>query len=938
VADGLVGRGAELALLASLVAGLSASTGGVVLVQGEHGIGKSAVLRAGLADAEAAGCQVLWGTADELGQQFPLQLMMECLGSAAESDQVSGSVTGGGLMPGDLVPAEAERLLAVVDQLCARSPVVLVAEDLQWADEASLVVWSRLCRVAGQMPLLLAGSWRLGTGRDDPGRLREVVTSLGGTAIELGPLPGPETAELVGNLVGGHPGQRLAEFISWAGGNPLYARELADGLLREGRLRFAAGIAELADRSARPTVPISLRAAIGERLNDLADQAVAGLRCAAVLGTEFSVDDLARVSGRSAAEVTGIVGAALGAGVVAGAGPLYRFRHGLIREVLYETMPAGLRAALHARAARALADAGARPARVAAQLIAVQHVPGTAVESWAVDWLAAASPALTYLAPAVAADLIRDVLAQLSPADARREDLEASLVTVAFLLLRHDEVERVGRRLLTAARGSDRVAEMTWLVGYTLMRTGRAAEASVIVQETLSRAGLSPAWVARLTVLGALIQVALALPDQDLTILDDALAVAEHSGDRLAIGYALHALSLRSSYRRDRLDVLDLTGRALAVVGDDSQATDLRLLVFSNQVAALSELDRLAEAVDVAREALVLAERAATPRLGTARAALAGEYFCLGHWDDALAEIDPAVGLPGPNYLPLLVHGLIALIAAHRGNGETAEHHLRGMPDRSGIRTVAVANAHWILLARALLAERAGRYRDAAEVLSLAIDPGLALTMTGRYVLLPALARAALDLADGGMLAAAAAAAQQEAEQGRLPMTTAVADQCRGLMTGDPGPVLAAADYFSAAGRPLDHGLALEDAAALAARRGDSVLARQALTGAVAAYQALGARWDIHRASARLRPFGIKLRRAAYQDRPVSGWGALTPTEVTVARLVASGRSNPDVAAELIMSRSTVQTHVSHILAKLGAQSRVQIVAEARMHPSSPAE
>ncbi len=92
-----MGRGDELALLAGLVGGLSAGVGGVVFIEGEQGIGKSSVLRAGLAGAEAAGCRVLWGAADELGQRFPLQLMMECLGTAAEPGQ-----------PGGLGPAAAD--------------------------------------------------------------------------------------------------------------------------------------------------------------------------------------------------------------------------------------------------------------------------------------------------------------------------------------------------------------------------------------------------------------------------------------------------------------------------------------------------------------------------------------------------------------------------------------------------------------------------------------------------------------------------------------------------------------------------------------------------------------------------------------------------------------------------------------------------------------
>ena len=317
-----MGRGAELALLAGLVAGLSAGVGGVVLVEGEQGIGKSSVLRAGLAGAEAAGYTVLWGAADELGQRFPLQLMMQCLGSAAEPEQVGEFLTGrGGVMSGDPVLAGVERLLAVVDRLCARSPVVLVAEDLQWADDASVLVWSRLCQAVGQLPLLLAGSWRPGTGREDLGRLRRGVTSRSGNVVELAPLSYGEVAELVGKLVGGHPAQGLADVIGQAGGNPLYARELADELLRAGKVRLSGGAAELADQPARVPVPISLTAVIGERLDVLADDVVAALRWAAVLGAEFSVSDLEVVSGRSAGDLIGVVDAALSGGVVAEAGP-----------------------------------------------------------------------------------------------------------------------------------------------------------------------------------------------------------------------------------------------------------------------------------------------------------------------------------------------------------------------------------------------------------------------------------------------------------------------------------------------------------------------------------------------------------------------------------------------------------------------------------------
>jgi DNA-binding NarL/FixJ family response regulator len=98
-------------------------------------------------------------------------------------------------------------------------------------------------------------------------------------------------------------------------------------------------------------------------------------------------------------------------------------------------------------------------------------------------------------------------------------------------------------------------------------------------------------------------------------------------------------------------------------------------------------------------------------------------------------------------------------------------------------------------------------------------------------------------------------------------------------------------------------------------------------------YVRLGARWDLRRAAGRLRPFGIRPPRGAGRSGPATGWAALTPTELLVARLAAEGRSNPEIAAELRLSRNTVQTHVSHILAKLGTRSRFEIARAAFQQP-----
>ena len=119
------------------------------------------------------------------------------------------------------------------------------------------------------------------------------------------------------------------------------------------------------------------------------------------------------------------------------------------------------------------------------------------------------------------------------------------------------------------------------------------------------------------------------------------------------------------------------------------------------------------------------------------------------------------------------------------------------------------------------------------------------------------------------------------------------------------------------------------------ARRGEVTQARAALTHALALYTALDAGWDSARAVARLRPFGVHASNRRNHKRASHGWESLTATELKVAFLVAEGLSNPDIAAKLYLSRRTVQTHVSHILGKLGLRSRVELAVSASRREST---
>ena len=181
-AGGLVGRDSEMTLLTGLVRDLARGRGGSVLIEGEPGIGKSALVRAATAVASEAGCEVFWGAGDELGQALPLLPFLDGLRVREPSvNQRRNTIVG--LLRGEVtagrgtdVPAVlAEQLLALVAEECAVRPTVLVIDDLQWADQASITLWGRLARAARQVPLLLVGMTRPVPHRDDVLALRRMT-------------------------------------------------------------------------------------------------------------------------------------------------------------------------------------------------------------------------------------------------------------------------------------------------------------------------------------------------------------------------------------------------------------------------------------------------------------------------------------------------------------------------------------------------------------------------------------------------------------------------------------------------------------------------------------------------------------------------------------------------------------------------------------------
>ena len=392
----LVGRDGERAALGELVAALQAGVGGAALVVGEAGSGKSSLMAAVLEDL-GDDVQLVWVTGDELGQGFPLLPLVEAAAERGRGDierLLRGRLDDGGGVA-DSVVAASERLTAWVEDLSAGSPVMLVFDDLHWADDASLRLWHRLARSARQMPLLVLGAMRPGYGRDELTALRRRVgesqAAGRGVVVELGALPPAAVAELVAGLVGGRPGRRLVELVGAAGGNPLYVTELVGSLQRGNALSVRDGRVE----AVRGYEAGSLVEVIGGRFDLVAAPVREVLQVAALLGVEFSVADLGVAAGRPVGELAGMLAQAQAAGVVVPRGRGMAFRHPLIREVLCAQVPAGVRGVWHVELGRVLAGRGAAAVVVARQLTAAvecgAELPGA---GWLAGWLVAEGPVL----------------------------------------------------------------------------------------------------------------------------------------------------------------------------------------------------------------------------------------------------------------------------------------------------------------------------------------------------------------------------------------------------------------------------------------------------------------------------------------------------------------------------------------------------------------
>jgi tetratricopeptide (TPR) repeat protein len=845
----LIGRGGELAVLARLVAGVASGRGSVVLVDGEPGIGKSALLRAALTGAASHGCQVFWGTGSELDQALPLAPLLDGLrvrepSAGPRREKIAGFLRGEvGVDRGLDGPAVlAEQLLALIAEECAARPTVLVIDDLQWVDQASVRLLARLAGSARDLPLLLAGTMRPVPQRDDLlalGRAGDAVR------LQLTGLPEAAVAEMVACLAGGVPDDRLLKLAGDAAGNPLYVTELVAALGRSSQLAVTGG--GMATLIAGPA-PRSLAAAINDRLGFISGPAREVLRSASLLGVEFAVTDLATLLDSGISDLSGILGEACAAGVLTETRNRLRFRHPLIHGALHEEMPAPIRAAWHREAGRALARAGAPADQVARQLLSAAGEPPEPMEEWILSWLDEAAAALVSQAPSVAARLLARALDSIPPSSARYGALASRLASALYYVGENAAAEQAASQALEHAADPDLLVDLHWTLALCRMAAGMPAESLMTLDRALAGPGLSARHRGRLLVLVARTHANSGELEKADRAAVGALEAASAEGDTWTLGWALAVMAGIATSQGQLTDALALYDRGLSVTQGDPALSDLRLLLRINKAAALANFDRWEEALAVAYQAQHLADQAGTTiRQAQAHGILGQLLFESGRWDDALAEISTVPESIKESGVSCVELGIAAVISFHRGDTAAARGYLSAAVPHE--RRVGRRLVPTLALARSLDHEQAGAHPEALAELTGWLDGGTE-EFGHTQDLIGDAARLAMRTGDPSAARTLASQAATPAIGAQTPYRQANALYCRGLVEHDAAMLLSSAERYGHAARPLQRAKALEAATSEYARAGDWKAAQSTLAAAAEIYAWLGAIVDAARVKA----------------------------------------------------------------------------------------
>jgi DNA-binding CsgD family transcriptional regulator len=906
------GRAGELKVIGALVRALVQGRGGVLVIEGPPGIGKSRLLTEVMALADKAGVRTLSGEAFEYQQTVPFfALFMATLhadppvGDADALRRLGGSA--------DLRYWVVHDLADAIHAAAAETPLAIVLEDIHWADNGTLLALRSLATARPDVPVLWILTTRTGAGGPVLQDTLLMLQRTNATVVRVGAMSPGAVADMIGDTVRANADESLLNLAAKAHGNPFLVSELVGGLGEEGRLTVSGGRAMASGHG----LPRRLGAGMRQRLDLLSPGAGEVVRVAAVLPDRFSAGLLAAMLERQPASLMAAVEEAVRADLLVEDDEQLRFRHDLLRETTRQSLPQSLRRAMERQSASVMLRMGAAPAEVATQL-ARSAEPG---DTEAIDALRAAAQSIGHSDASAAADLSRRALDLLAADDAEHGLLVAETVGLLNRASRYQEAEELAVAALSEASPQEEAEIRLRLPTLTKHSTQRRVEEN---RRALQLGDISEVTRARHL---AYLAYNLTFHDQrgqQRAAANEAVAAAASTGDlesKIVADVTFALLACGEGYAgRAARSLEELC--ALARTSDATEAHDFAAIHHALLLVVVGRLD----------------DAAARVADGTEQVRRAGNTMVLDIW----------VALDG------MVHLAAGRLSAARDAAESLPPPERpDMTERDMMRIVILAEVAARTDDRTLLQQMVNDARDAystgssvvrwvaAHVLALAAwqrdDVHDAMRWLGDITLFEGSfwpqvldqvilgARVASAAGDAGLRARVLQATDLlERERPAIPLFTGVAGYAHAILERDAQALVAAAEVLESSSRPLLYAGAAEDAGAELAHTDHPDTAVDQLNAAFDTYMEHEALADARRVGRELRRLGVECRIVS-QPRVKTGWDSLTDSELKVVHLIAEGATNSFVAQQLHLSLHTVKTHVHNAFAKLGISSRAQL-------------
>ncbi len=983
VVGDFVGRDHELSLLSRALEDGRKRHGSVHLISGEGGIGKTRLTAAVAERARAMGYVTVVGRAFPvetgipyalfsdgfvplLREMPPATLQLLTRGALAELGLLFPTLRSEGSPPAptggaaDLRSRLLDTFAQFLTRLAERQPVLVVLENLHWADPSSIDLFHFVARQVQGHPLMILATYN-DAQRDANRGLRVAEQSLASLGVlERHPLRSFTTAEteaMVRAFVG-ESEEGIEEFVDRVHrrtrGNPFFIGETLKALVLGGRLRQEGG-RWVGWTTEHLALPDTIRDALKLRYDGLSENAQRLVQVAAAVGSHVPHSLLARMGKLDAATLVATVEELLRERLLeetdGASGAAYVFTHPMMQEMLYAELSKVRAQALHAAIADALEVEYGSSALQRAEELAVhfRRAASATHGARAIRYLAeAARYALKRGANREAVDLLeaaRELAGRTDDPSVRLALLDP-LARAKNRLGEYTAASKLWDEAIEVAIGAGetaRVAIIERRLGVAAARTGDVVEALAHFGRGLAaaqRAG-EPGVEAGLLLARSSVFLDVGRGADAGSDMRQALALAEPLGDQRLLARVHLAMQSLAVWQGPSGDARTHGDRALAYAeaSADTHAAWSAHFTHALHAGLTGDPPRMARHL---AEAGRLADEMRSPLLRLWNAEMMIEYrSALGEWDEALALADRTIEEARAFGQRLLLPRLLtwaALVQLGRGEFEEGKRLVDEAWLLSGADKVPEGNAvnvHSVVPAHVGLGfyhYYRAEYRAALEIAErgLAIADRTGYTVWAVYRLLPLVAECYMRLYDWEGARAAAKRLREAAEQLGHPLAQAWADACEALEMRFTGDRQASLIRLRAAVEALEAIPYAEHAARLRRRLAEPLIelgdrdgARAELLRAYEAFARLGARLGMDDVRERLREIGF--RPPPLPSRR-TGLASLTPTELAVARESASGKTNKSAGAALGMSHRTVGTHLQNIYKKLGIHGKVPLI------------